>query len=143
MVANGSLVIVLAVMPAATSLASTYYASPAGGGDGRSETAPFQIADFWQQAKPGDALLLLDGRYTGEQSMIRPPQGLKGAPNQPITVKALHDGRVEIDGENRRKTVLLYQNTAIISCSRTASERGTLAECARATCCSATTASPL
>jgi hypothetical protein len=104
------LAIVFAASLAATSPASTYCASPTGGGDGRSESSPFQIADFWQQAKPGDALLLLDGRYTGDRSMVRPPQGLKGAPKQPITVRALHDGRVEIDGENRRKTVHLYHN---------------------------------
>jgi len=110
MFARGRLAVVLAALLAATSPASTYHASPTGGGDGRSESSPFQIADFWKQAKPGDVLLLLDGKYTGDRSMIRPPQGLKGAPNKAITVKALHDGRVEIDGENRWKTVLLYQN---------------------------------
>jgi hypothetical protein len=110
MLARGSLAIVLAAFLAATSPASTYYASPTGGEDGRAQSSPFQIADFWQRAKPGDVLLLLDGRYTGDRSMIRPPQGLQGAPKQPITVQALHDGGAEIDGENRRKTVLLYQN---------------------------------
>lgn len=36
--------------------AATYYASPSGGGNGISPSSPFQIADFWSKAKPGDTL---------------------------------------------------------------------------------------
>jgi len=50
MVARESLAVVLAALLAATAQASTHYASPAGGGDGRLESSPFQIADFWRRA---------------------------------------------------------------------------------------------
>jgi len=106
-------------------MGATYYASPTGGGDGRSEASPFQIAEFWGLAKPGDTLLLLDGRYTGAESMISPPagkyeggrltaKGLCGEPGEPITVRALHDGKVEIDGESRRQPVYLYGNDRFV-----------------------------
>jgi len=95
-------------------IAAEYYASPAGSGNGRSQNSPFRIADFWPVAKPGDTLLLLDGRYTGEPSMLNPPEGLKGAPGKPITVKALNDGKVELDGEGRRVPVRLYHNAWFI-----------------------------
>ena len=91
-------------------IAAEYYASPQGGGNGRSQNSPFRIADFWPVAKPGDTLLLLDGKYTGDQSMVLPPRGLKGRPGSPITVRVLNDGSVEIDGEGRRRPALLNGN---------------------------------
>ena len=94
--------------------ATEYYASPGGDGDGRSPSGPFQIADFWPLAEPGDTLLLLDGKYTGVDSMITPARGLKGAQDAPITVKALNDGAVEIDGEGKRPTVRLYENDYLV-----------------------------
>jgi hypothetical protein len=100
---------------------AVYHASPTGGGDGKAQSRPFRMADFWAVAKPGDTLLFLDGKYTGTASMINPPpgefsdgklvkKGLCGEPGKPITVKALNDGMVEIDGENRHKPVYLYGN---------------------------------
>ncbi|MGC9317467.1 MAG: hypothetical protein ACP5KN_05455 [Armatimonadota bacterium] len=88
--------------------AATYYASPDGGGDGGEQT-PFQVADFWQFARPGDTLVLLDGTYTGEQSMIDPPEGTAGTADAPIAVQALNEGRVLIDGESRLHPVRLYR----------------------------------
>jgi len=89
---------------------ATYYASPTGGGDGSSAEQPFTVARFWAKAQPGDTLLLLDGRYTGPEGMILPPQGLSGTAAAPITLRALHDGKVELDGENARRPVKLYFN---------------------------------
>ena len=77
----------------------TYYASPGGGGDGSSRSSPFKVADFWHIAQPDDTLLLLNGRYTGVDSMIIPPQHLSGKPDKPITIRAQNDGKAEIDGE--------------------------------------------
>jgi len=88
----------------------TYFASPLGGGHGKSIESPFRISDFWMVAKPSDILLLLDGRYTGNNSMITPPNGLSGTKENPIIVKALNDGKVEIDGENVRQPVALSHN---------------------------------
>ncbi|MBI3945079.1 MAG: hypothetical protein HY321_04115 [Armatimonadetes bacterium] len=94
--------------------AATYYASPAGGGDGLRADSPFRIADFWGVAKPGDTLLLLDGTYRGRDAMINPPNNLNGEPGNPITVKALHDGQVEIDGEGANTPVALTRNNHFV-----------------------------
>jgi hypothetical protein len=80
----------------------SYYASPSGGGNGLSQSSPFQIANFWSVAGPGKTLCLLDGVYTGANSMIHPPDGLSGLSGNPITVKALNDGGVRINGEAAR-----------------------------------------
>ncbi|MFX0136354.1 MAG: PKD domain-containing protein [Candidatus Hodarchaeota archaeon] len=94
--------------------AENYYASPSGGGNGRSINSPFRIADFWTVANPGDTLLLLNGRYTGSNSMIKPPQSLSGTQENPIIVMALNDGKVEIDGEMVQQPVLLSYNNYFI-----------------------------
>jgi hypothetical protein len=91
--------------------AETYYASPTGGGDGRSPNSPFRVTDFWKVARPGDTLVLGDGRYTGSASMLTPPQKLSGESGRPITICALHDGKVEIDGQRARRPVLLSYNS--------------------------------
>ena len=88
----------------------TYYASPTGGGDGLFPSSPFLISDFWNVAKPGDILILLDGIYKGPNSMIDPPDYLSGSEGNPITIKAKNDGMVTIDGEGVRRPVYLYHN---------------------------------
>src|SRR5262249_6248067 len=74
----------------------THYASPDGGGDGISQSSPFQIADFWSVAGPGTTLCLLDGTYQDATNMIVPPVGISGTSTAPITVRALNDGGVFI-----------------------------------------------
>ncbi len=88
----------------------THYASPAGTGSGVSASQPFKIADFWPRAKPGYTLCLLDGKYTGSDSMINPPQNLSGAASMPITVRALNDGKASIDGRSVNEPVRLRHN---------------------------------
>ena len=80
----------------------THYASPDGDGDGLSPSFPFQIADFWSLAGPGKTLCLSDGTYSGANSMINPPPGLSGNSSAPITIQALNDGGVFIDGQFTR-----------------------------------------
>ncbi|HWP58320.1 MAG TPA: hypothetical protein VNL14_10560 [Candidatus Acidoferrales bacterium] len=92
----------------------THYASPAGGGNGSSPTSPFKISNFWSVAAPGATLCLLDGQYTGSASMIKPPQKLNGTSAAPITVKALNDGKVTIDGQGALTPVSLYYNDYFI-----------------------------
>lgn len=87
-----------------------FYASPEGSGNGRSEATPFTIVKFWSVARPGVTLWLLDGRYRGESSMIAPPVMVKGAPGNPIRIRALHEGRVLIDGEGKLRPVYLSKN---------------------------------
>ncbi len=91
--------------------ATTYYASPEGTGDECSQHSPCRISRFWDIAKPGDTLYLLDGVYNGSDSMIIPPPGLSGEPEKPITVKALNDGQAIIDGENKRMPCVIAGNS--------------------------------
>jgi dienelactone hydrolase len=93
-----------------TAAAEDYYAAPGGRGDGRSEAAPMTVVAFWAVARPGDRLWLLDGRYTGDAAMIRPPEGLSGREGAPITVRARRDGGAWIDGEGARQPVRLQDN---------------------------------
>ncbi|HMF07591.1 MAG TPA: PKD domain-containing protein [Thermoanaerobaculia bacterium] len=99
-----------AVSLADPSTSCNYYASPTGGGDGASPSNPFLVSSFWKLAKPGMALCLLDGRYTGPSSMIVPPPGLAGSRGLPIVIKAWNDGQVLIDGQFSRRPVLLNFN---------------------------------
>ena len=89
----------------------THYASPNGTGNGLSISSPFKIANFWNvQNIAGKKLCLLDGTYKGQDSMIHPPEGLSGTQGNPITVSALHDGDVDIDGQGQRGAVYLDGN---------------------------------
>jgi hypothetical protein len=90
--------------------ACTYYASPMGTRDGSSPSKPFRIVDFWSVAKPGYILCLLDGKYTGNHSMIFPPANLNGSLGAPITVRAVNDGKVLIDGQRSGVPIRLNQN---------------------------------
>jgi len=90
----------------------TFYAAPASapagmpvgqaGNDGLSPSAPFRISDFWELAQPGDTLLLLDGYYTGRSSVINvlAEHPVNGTESHPITITALNDGAVLIDGKH-------------------------------------------
>jgi hypothetical protein len=92
----------------------THYASPTGTGIGTSSTQPFKIANFWPLTKPGYTLCLLDGQYTGSASMINPPQSLSGTASAPITIRALNDGKVTINGQGIFTPVRLYKNNYFV-----------------------------
>ena len=116
----------VAPSPPPPTAACDYYASPTGRGDGNSPDSPFRIQTFWRLAAPGKTLCLLDGTYTGADSMIAPstqgaPAGLSGSatgadikngicPNC-ITIRALNDGAVLIDGQFVRIPVRLASNS--------------------------------
>jgi hypothetical protein len=90
----------------------TYYLSPRGN-DGRAGTqvAPWKtFAHAWEVLRPGDTLVLLDGTYTEETTGVLQPNMRNGRPGKPITVKALHDGKVTIDGQQRAIPVKLGDN---------------------------------
>ena len=106
------LITVLAFMPGTSSAASacTHYASPTGTGSGASPSQPFKVANFWAVAKSGSTLCLLDGQYTGSASMITPPSGLSGTALAPITIRALNDGKVRINGQGIYVPIQLSNN---------------------------------
>jgi hypothetical protein len=95
-------------------MACNYYASRSGGGNGLSASSPFKIANFWAVAGPGKTLCLLDGVYTDSSSMINPPEGLNGTASNKITIRALNDGKVLIDGQRIRIPVRLRNNDHFI-----------------------------
>jgi hypothetical protein len=109
--AQSILILILLTLCPAFSMADTcnYYASPAGGGNG-SLSSPFKVADFWKVASPGASLCLMDGTYGDANSMIDPPDNLKGTPSSPITIRALNDGKVFINGQYKFVPVMLYLN---------------------------------
>jgi hypothetical protein len=88
-------------------IACNYYASPSGGGNGLSQSSPFRIPNFWGVAGPGKTLCLLDGVYTDS---ISPPENLNGTASVRITVKALNDGKVRLNGGGIRNPVVLKNN---------------------------------
>jgi hypothetical protein len=92
----------------------THYASPTGIGNGSSVSQPFKIASFWSVAQPGHTLCLLDGQYTGSASMINPPQNRSGTASGRITVKALNDGKVWINGQGSNIPVRLSYNNYFV-----------------------------
>jgi len=58
-----------------------------------------RINQFWSVAGPGKVLCLLDGTYLSGNALIEPPTTLHGTQAQPITVRALNDGKVLLDGQ--------------------------------------------
>jgi len=107
--------------------ACTHYASPAGGGSGTSASSPFKISSFWPVAKPGHTLCLIDGEYTGSGSMINPPRYLNGTSSARITVRALNDGKVRINGQGSYYPVRLsYVNYFTIEGINASNSAGTV-----------------
>lgn len=108
---------------------ATYYASPSGSGNGTSG-APFSISNFLAlPPQPGDVLNLLgvdplnDGLYKGSANVLTLPTGVSGTGSawppadgqnaigsNPITVQAINDGGVLIDGEFARLALFLPGN---------------------------------
>jgi len=107
LMATSAIVISIMVNPVS---AKIYYASLGGHGDGSSVGSSFSVASFWDEAQPGDTLILLDGLYTGPRSMVKPPKNLSGKKDSPITVRALRNGKVTIDGKGVLQPVALYHN---------------------------------
>jgi len=81
----------------------TAYASPTGSGSTCAESSPCTVGTWLSsQAGPGKVLCLHDGTYTGEQGMLQ-FAARSGTAGSPITVRALHDGAVTIDGQHSRR----------------------------------------
>jgi len=98
----------------AVAASCTHYASPSGAGNGSSSAQPFRIANFWSVARSGHTLCLLDGQYTGSASMINPPDNMSGTSSAPITVRALNDGKVRINGQGSLYPVQLFNNNYFV-----------------------------
>lgn len=89
-----------------------WYASPDGTGDGTSPSTPMKICDFRPLAQAGRTLYLLDGVYTGADSMIQMSPGVHGTPTEPIVITTYNQvgPAVTIDGEGVNIPLQLGQN---------------------------------
>jgi hypothetical protein len=107
---------VLAGGPAFAAAPCSHYAAPLQSDGGRvpagepyakrknsaTPDQPIPISDFFDRelAQPGSVLCLTDGLYRGKRSMINPPEGrFSGRPGARISIRAVNDGQVWIDGE--------------------------------------------
>src|SRR4029077_951353 len=93
-----SLLLLALSTPVTAQSPCTHYASPAGGGDGSSPGAPLRLGDFFGVARPGATLCLLDGTYSEGVDAVN----VHAAPGSPITIRALHDGGVYLNGQYAR-----------------------------------------
>ena len=92
-----------------------WYVANDGTGDGTSVGVPDTLADIWASVNPGDTVYMADGTYQGANNMISPYQqgfsgGLHGFDGSPITVSAINDGAVTIDGQGVRWPIYLREN---------------------------------
>jgi hypothetical protein len=92
--------------------AATYYASPTGSGSTCSIAAPCNVAAGIGKLVAGDTLYLTDGTYTGAAGMIR-TNGLNGTSGSRITIAALNEGEVWINGGGTYRPVEIYNSTYI------------------------------
>lgn len=96
----------------------THYAS--NGGSGSSDCTvgdPCNLDRAWTYldsiGEAGKVLCLNDGTYTGSANMIDPPSTINGTSGSPLTIKAVNDGSVLIDGQDARIPALLAGNDYI------------------------------
>jgi hypothetical protein len=105
----------LALVSLAYSTASAssayYYASPSGRGTTCSQASPCTVQTGLRKIEAGDTLWLLDGTYQQASGMILPAQGKSGTSAAPITIRAINDGAVVIDGQFQRRPVTLNGNS--------------------------------
>jgi hypothetical protein len=101
---------VVTATPAPAAAAGCKYYVAIGGKDSNAGTtlatawATFRRA--WDSLYPGDTLCIGDGTYTEPiQPVIR-----NGEPGKPITIRAINDGRVTIDGQGKNIPVRLGEN---------------------------------
>ncbi len=92
-----------------------YYVNPTtlGTGDGLSAANACQVSAVWAKISGivGPYVNMLDGTYTGANSMIAPPAFLNGISGQPILIRAVNEGNVLIDGQGVRQPINLLNNS--------------------------------
>jgi len=81
--------------------ATEYVAAWWGSGTTCSAAAPCTVQTAVGKSVAGDTVSLLDGTYTGPDGMAV-VSGKNGSAAAPITIRALTDGKVKVDGEHAR-----------------------------------------
>ncbi len=106
--------LLLWLLMAPSAWASTYYASQTGSGSTCSLALPCTVAGaIALPLVAGDTLYLLDGVYTGANSMIA-VNGLIGTSGAKITIQAQNDGAVRINGEGARTPISLRNTKYVV-----------------------------
>jgi hypothetical protein len=103
------LLLSLASVPA---WATTYYSSPTGSGTTCSDGSPCDVATGIGKLVAGDTLYLKDGTYTGVAGMIT-VNNVDGSLGSRITITAVNDGAVSINGEAARVPVDIVDSSYI------------------------------
>ncbi|MBI5034911.1 MAG: DUF1565 domain-containing protein [Chloroflexi bacterium] len=91
--------------PRSAQSAQSYYVSPTGldSNLGTATSNPWKtFAKAWTVLQPGDTLYLMDGEY---KQVLEPT--ISGTSGNPITIKALNDGKAIINGEGVRSAVVI------------------------------------
>ena len=84
--------------------------TPTGTGTTCTQASPCTVATALGQVAAGGTVNLLDGTYQGATSMITLPAGKSGTSNtNRITIRAINDGAVLIDGQNARGAVVFNE----------------------------------
>jgi hypothetical protein len=83
-----------------------------GNGNGLTQANASLVSTMLTNLTVGQTGCLLDGTYTGSTGMIKPPSGKNGTSLARLTVKALNDGEVLIDGQDvaNRNCIHLFDN---------------------------------
>lgn len=110
------LLFLFALAPSRAGAQTFLYAGPTltGAGNCTSPTNTCLITTAITAASAGATIFLVDGTYTGSASMINPPAGLSGKSGSPITIKAINDGKVFINGQGARQPIRLSSNSWFI-----------------------------
>lgn len=92
--------------------ACTLYAGPTAAGDGKGSNLANRgtVAAMLTASSAGTIICLDDGTYTGAAAMIAPGTNKSGTSGNPITVRAINDGLVTIDGQGARRPIALINN---------------------------------
>ena len=102
---------------ASAQAACTHWASPGlGTGHAGTQGDPFRPQDFFNLGGnyAGRTLCLNDGTYTGANDVLDPPTTMDGAQGNSVTIRALNDGGVVIDGEHVRTPCALNGNDWVV-----------------------------
>ena len=83
------------------------------GNTGTSQSSPKRVVDMWSMLTPGKVLCLLNGTYTGGNSLLQVPSTVNGTLSQPVTIRALNDGQVVINGGTARPIQVLGNHITI------------------------------
>lgn len=89
------------ILMASPAWATTREVSPSGSGTTCSAASPCSVVQAMSVTAAGDTINMQDGTYTGANYMVS-CSGIAGSSGSHITLRAINDGQVLIDGQNAR-----------------------------------------